>query len=131
MCNEDAPLSSGEGSGVRSFGRDIKLSNGNVASRILPIKIHDLDVEDKLLLENEIGGVLRAIEFIYKEAGVNRPLKPTDNKTDNQNKTDYRNQVNKAANAIKEIITSLKSPRGQTSGTTNSNSYRTQPLAMN
>ncbi len=25
------------------FGRDIKVSNGNVASRILPIKVHDLD----------------------------------------------------------------------------------------
>ena len=45
------------------FGRDIKLSNGNVASRILPIKIHDIDAEDKALLESELGGVLRAIEF--------------------------------------------------------------------
>src|SRR5665811_170326 len=39
-------------------GRDIKLSNGNVASRILPVKIHELDVEDKALLENELDGVL-------------------------------------------------------------------------
>jgi hypothetical protein len=31
------------------FGRDIRLSSGNVASRILPIKIHDLDPEDKTL----------------------------------------------------------------------------------
>ena len=95
------------------FGRDIKLSNGNVASRILHIKIHDLDVGDKTLLENELGGVLRAVEFIYKEAGVNRPLKSTDNKSDNQNKTDYRNQVNKVANAVKEIVTSLKQPAGK------------------
>ena len=58
-----------------SFGRDINLSGGNVASRILPLKIHDIDQEDKDLLENELGGVLRAVEFIYKEAGVNRPLK--------------------------------------------------------
>lgn len=92
------------------FGRDIKLINGNVASRILPIKIHDLDAEDKLTIENEIGGVLRAIEFIYKEAGVNRPLKVSDQKNDNLNRTDYRNQVNKVANAVKEIITSLKNP---------------------
>ena len=28
------------------FGRDIKLAGGNVASRILPIKIHDIDPED-------------------------------------------------------------------------------------
>ena len=110
------PLSGREGQGLSSvsrevrFGRDIKLSNGNVASRILPIKIHDLDTEDKATIENEIGGVLRAIEFIYKEPGVNRPLKSSDNKADNQNKTDYRNQVNKVANAIKEIISALKNP---------------------
>jgi adenylate cyclase len=89
------------------FGRDIKLSNGNVASRILPIKIHDIDAEDKSIIENEIGGVLRAIEFIYREPGVNRPLKSSDSKNDNLNKTEYRNQVNKVANAIKEIIECL------------------------
>src|SRR6266850_1130181 len=71
------------------FGRDIKLSNGNVTSRILPIKIHDLDAEDKALLEKELDGVLRGIEFIYKEAGVNRPLKVDDRKEDNLNKTAY------------------------------------------
>jgi serine/threonine-protein kinase len=92
------------------FGRDIKLSNGNVTSRILPIKIHDIDPDDKAVLESELGGVLRAIDFIYKETGVNRPLKPVDNRIDNQNKTEYRNQVNKIANAIKEIIGGLKNP---------------------
>lgn len=92
------------------YGRDIKLSNGNVASRILPIKIHDIDEGDKLLLETELGGALRAIEFIYREPGVNRPLKLTDNKNENQNKTDYRNQLNKLANAVKEVIYSISSP---------------------
>jgi hypothetical protein len=48
------------------FGRDVKLRNGNVTSRILPIKIHDLNPEDKALFENELGGVIRAIEFIFK-----------------------------------------------------------------
>ncbi|TAL62846.1 MAG: hypothetical protein EPN88_12835, partial [Bacteroidetes bacterium] len=90
------------------FGRDIKLSNGNVASRILSIKINDLDLEDKTLLENELGGVLRSIEFIYKSSGVNRPLRPTDNPEKNLNKTYYRDQINKVANAIKEIITAIK-----------------------
>ena len=90
------------------FGRDIRLSSGNVTSRILPIKIHDLDAEDKVILENELGGALRAIEFIYKEAGVNRPLLPSDVKNENQNKTDYRNQVNKTANAVKELLTGLR-----------------------
>ena len=90
------------------FGRDIKLSNGNVASRILPIKIHDLDAEDRAMLENELGGVMRAVEFIYKEPGVNRPLETQDERNINSNKIDYRNQINKTANAIKELILGLK-----------------------
>ena len=91
------------------LGRDIKLSNGNVASRILPIKIHELDEEDKVTIESEIGGVLRAIEFIYKEAGVNRPLRSSEeNPAKNQNQTTYRNQVNKVANAIKELISAIQ-----------------------
>lgn len=92
------------------LGRDIKLTNGNVASRILPIKIHDLDAADKATIEKEIGGALRAIDFIYKEPGVNRPLKPADQKADNQNKTDYRNQVNKVANAVKELLAAIQQP---------------------
>jgi TolB-like protein len=90
------------------FGRDIRLTSGNVASRILPVKIHDLDPEDKTLLENELGGVLRSIEFIYKASGVNRPLSPNDDAKENLNRTQYRNQVNKVANAVKEIITAIK-----------------------
>ena len=94
-----------------SFGRDIKLSNGNVASRVLPVRIHDLDAEDQALLERELGGVLRPVDFIYREAGVNRPLRSQEeNPAKNQNQTVYRNQVNKVANAVKEIIVSLKNP---------------------
>jgi TolB-like protein len=90
------------------FGRDVRLASGNVASRILPVKINDLDLEDKNLLENELGGVLRCIEFIYKEAGVNRPLSPNDAAKENMYNTQYRNQINKVANAVKEIITAIK-----------------------
>jgi len=91
------------------FGRDIRLAGGNVASRILPVKIHNLDQEDKSLLENELGGPLRCIEFIYQSAGVNRPLRANeDHPQDNLNKTYYRDQINKVANAIKEIISGLK-----------------------
>ncbi len=90
------------------FGREVKLSGGNVASRVLPIKIHDLDTEDKVLLEQELGGVLRSVEFIFKSAGVNRPLKPNDDRTENLSHTYYRDQINKVANAVKEIIQGLK-----------------------
>ncbi len=108
------------------FGRDTKLSNGNVASRILPIKIHDLDADDKTLLENELGGALRAIEFTFKSSGVNRPLTSTDKREDNLNKTFYRDQVNKVANAIKEIVSSLKNPITQSTRTTNNNQLTTK-----
>jgi hypothetical protein len=69
-----------------------KLSNGNVTGRILPVKIHDLDSTDKTLLESELGGPVRAVEFIYKSPGVNRPLKPDDSRTENLNHTYYRDQ---------------------------------------
>jgi len=91
------------------FGLKIKLPNGNVANRILPIQIHDLPIEDKTLLEKVLGGALRAIEFIYKERGVNKPLTSEDDEKKNLNNTKYRIQVNKVANAIEEIIRGLKS----------------------
>ena len=69
------------------FGRDIKLAGGNVASRILPIKIHDLDPEDRKLYEDQTGGVLRSIDFIYKEPGVNRPLSPNDDAKEKDRKS--------------------------------------------
>ena len=93
------------------FGLKIKLPGGNVASRVLPVSIHDLDPDDKKLIESELGGLLRGIEFIYKEPGVNRPLMANENHPDNNvNKTFYRNQINKVANAIKEIITAFNMP---------------------
>jgi tetratricopeptide (TPR) repeat protein/TolB-like protein len=89
------------------FGRDIKLASGNVCSRIIPIKIHDLDANDTELIENELECRLRSIEFIYSSAGVNRPLKPDDNPDKNLNRTYYRDQINKVANAVKEILYGL------------------------
>ena len=62
----------------------------------------------KRFLKMNLGGVLRSIEFIYKASGVNRPLKPNDEQTENLNKTYYRDQINKVANAVKEIITAIK-----------------------
>jgi TolB-like protein/Tfp pilus assembly protein PilF len=92
------------------FGRDIKLSNGNVASRILPVKIHDLDADDQAILEKELGGALRAIEFIFKTAGVNRPLHATDKREENLSQLFYRDQINKVANAIKQITNGMRHP---------------------
>lgn len=96
------------------LGRDITLKNGNVTSRILPIRIHDLDDEDKSTIEGELGNFLRAVDFTFKSAGVNRPLTPDDKREENGNKTFYRDQVNKVANAIKEIIMGVKQVGGRT-----------------
>jgi TolB-like protein len=90
------------------FGLKIRLPNGNVANRVLPVHIHDLDITDIKLCESVLGGVLRGVEFIYKEQGVNRPLTIDDDEKKNINNTKYRNQINKVALAIKEIITAIK-----------------------
>ena len=92
-----------------SLKRNIQLPNGNVASRILPIKIHDIEMEDIRLLEKELSGGLRSVDFIYRDAGVNRPLRPVDDGLAGSSSTVlYRNQINKVANAIKEIVGGIK-----------------------
>jgi len=92
------------------FGIDIRLRSGNYASRILPIRIHDLEPEDVKLFEKETGSVLRAMDFVCKTAsGVNRPLQSNEERpNDNLNKTLYRDQINKVAGSIKEIILGMK-----------------------
>jgi hypothetical protein len=90
------------------LGLKVKLHSGNVGSRILPVRIHDLDNDDITLCESLLDGALRGIDFIYKEPGVDRPLTSNDDERENLNNTLYRNQVNKVALAIKEIIDALK-----------------------
>jgi tetratricopeptide (TPR) repeat protein len=90
------------------FGLKVKLPNGNVASRILPIRIHDLDAEDIKECESVMGGFLRGIEFIYKEPGVDKPLAPDDDERKNLNHTKFRIQIIKVAHAIKEIFQGMK-----------------------
>ncbi len=93
------------------FGLKIKLHGGNVANRVLPVRIHDLDITDTRLFESVVGGVMRSIDFVYKETGVNRQLRAKDDdiiKIPGQ--ILYRDQINKVALAIKEIIESMKSP---------------------
>ena len=92
------------------FGKDIRLRSGNVAGRILPIRIHDLEQDDIKLFEKSTGSVLRSLDFIFKTVtGVSRPLLSNeDHPGDNLDKTYYRDQINKVAHAIKEIITALR-----------------------
>lgn len=109
------------------FGLKVKLPNGNVANRVLPVRIHDLDEDDMKLCESVLDGVLRGIDFIYKEPGVDRPLTSDDDEKKNLNSTKYRNQVNRVALAIKEIIETLKK-QGQYSETDSTPILETKPI---
>jgi len=91
-----------------SLGINVTLANGNVASRVLPIQIHDLDAGDRMAIESALSGPLRAIPFIYAAPGVNRPLRVNEEHPENnKNKASYRDQINKVANALKEIGTAV------------------------
>jgi TolB-like protein len=98
------------------YGSDIRLRNGNFAGRILPVRVHELDPEDVRLFEKETGSMLRPVDFVFKTAaGVNRPLRANeDHPGDNLNKTYYRDQINKVANAITEIFLSLNKKQQKT-----------------
>jgi TolB-like protein len=91
------------------FGLKVKLPNGNVANRVLPVRIHDLDADDVKLFEVVSGSVMRTLDFVFKTAsGAIRPLKAKeDHPNDNLNKTYYQDQINKVSLAIKEIITGI------------------------
>jgi TolB-like protein len=113
------------------FGLKIRLENGNIASRIFPIRIHELDPVDTNLLAHELQGIIRPIDFIFKSPGVNRPLHShEDHPAENQLKIYYRDQINKVANHIKDIITALKkepnkSPQNISSGNNRATVFRT------
>ena len=90
------------------FGINIKLNSGNVSSRVLPVRIHDLDAEDVSLAESVIG-FIRSVDFIYHSPGVNRSLRPWDDDViKNTRQPFYRDQINKVANAIDELIRGMK-----------------------
>lgn len=97
-----------------SLGLDVQLTSGNVASRVLPVRIHDLDFEDRMLFENKLGSAIRSVEFIFRSKGVNRPLTANDKPEKNQNETFYRDQVNKVANGVKELIYAIRYPERST-----------------
>lgn len=90
------------------FGLNIRLNSGNVSSRVLPVRIHDLDPEDVKLAESYLG-VIRSVDFIYHSPGVNRSLRPWDDDViKNTKQPFYRDQINKVANAIDELLRGIK-----------------------
>ncbi len=97
------------------FGLYVRLANGNVNSRILPVKIHELEPQDVQLLSKELGGTLRSLDFIYRTPGVNRPLRALeDEPKENLNHIFYRDQINKVANTIKRTIVGIRMQGSET-----------------
>ena len=91
------------------LGSMIKIQGGNVASRVMPIIIHELDAVDLCKIETQLNSKLRAISFVYRSPGVNRPMwAHEDNPLINLNRIHYPDQVNKVANAVREIINSTR-----------------------
>ena len=111
------------------YGLKVTLPNGNVCSRILPVKIHDLDPADVQLFEQETEGVLRSIDYVYRAPGVNRPLRPSDGSETNLNKTYYPDQTNKVANSIKEIIDGLSDEKREKTVSVSDNTEQSKDIA--
>ena len=104
---------------VDQFGLNVKLLNGNTACRVLPVRIHELEPADKQLVETELGGVLRAIDFVYRSAGVVRTLQQNEEDPKaNLNHTFYRDQMSKVVRGIKELISGMQSPTAATAQST-------------
>jgi len=92
------------------FGLKVKLKHGNIASRVLPVIIHEIEDNDIGMVESALGSVLRGVDFIYTSSGVNRPLRAKEEKPgENLNKIIYRDQINKVALAIQEVVNGLQS----------------------
>ena len=90
------------------FGLNVRLPSGNFSSRVLPVRIHELDPDDLKLTESYLGPI-RSVDFIYRSPGVNRSLRPWDDDViKNTKQPFYRDQINKVANAIDEILRGMK-----------------------
>jgi TolB-like protein len=97
------------------IGLKILNNRGNISSRILPVRIHDLDPEDQKIFEQETGGPFRPVDFVYRATGVNRPLRPRDDEfreTPNQNNY-YRDQINRVASVVKEVINAVRRDKNE------------------
>ncbi|MBL4655684.1 MAG: hypothetical protein JKY33_07670, partial [Bacteroidia bacterium] len=92
------------------IGLNVQVGNGNQLSRILPVMINHVEQGDIKQIENEIGGFIRSIDFIYEGMeGVNRPLRSRDDDVlARKSSTLYRNQINKTANEISKTIRQAK-----------------------
>jgi class 3 adenylate cyclase len=114
-CDQTSIVWNGEFKGFQvqsksdRLGASVKLASGNRASRVIPVKIHDIESDDIKLLESELSGALRSVDFIYRDEGVNRPLHLSDDEKNMRPSSPlFRNQINKLANIIKDIVLGIK-----------------------
>jgi TolB-like protein/Tfp pilus assembly protein PilF len=97
------------------IGLKVRNNRGNITSRILPVRIHDLDPDDQRLFEQETDGPFRPVDFVYRASGVNRPLRPRDDEfRENHNQNNYyRDQINRVASVVKEIINAVRRDKNE------------------
>ena len=94
-----------ESAKANRLGLELQVQGGkSVASRVLPLQIHNLKLDDTKLLEQALGGHIRSIGFVHpsEEVGVNRPLEAE------ENIGYYRDQISKVANAINDLLEAAK-----------------------
>ena len=85
------------------------LLSRNVSSRVLPVRIHNLDPADEQLLEKTLNSPLRSIDFVYDDAGVNRPLRAKDDDLfPSASGPRYRNKLSLVANAVKDLLEAMQ-----------------------
>lgn len=105
-----------------SLGFLLPFQGNNLLNRILPIKINSISDSEYYVLEGEMDGRLKSIDFIFDAIeGVSRPLRPNDDVTFKIGTLLYRNQIIKTANIIAELLLTAKNKLNGTEITTENN----------
>lgn len=110
------------------FGVAVDLRGGNVGSRILPIRIHDLETPDEQRLTDQLGHPPRFVDFVFRAPGMNRPLRPGEI---SGHGVRFEDQVNKLAVGIKEVIVALQDRRDRAAANAQSPGRKAGPFRKN
>ncbi|MFD2721400.1 hypothetical protein ACFST9_21975 [Hymenobacter monticola] len=92
------------------LGLKLNLPGGGQVSRVLPLRTYELEDEQSQLLYQTLEGFLRSIDFVYIAQDVIRPLQVRDDDSafPTANKLLYRNQLNKVARSVKDLMGAAK-----------------------
>ena len=82
------------------------------------------------ILARTLGGVLRPVDFIYRTAGVARPLQQNElDPKANLNHTYYRDQLNKVVRGTKDLVSGMQMPASRPGPVVSSALEQTVPPA--